>query len=306
MVLPGEYSQELQTHLANLAAKIDGEEDLLPHLERVPQYAQQLQGPLVHLRRRERRQILHWFSGERNRVVDLIAPAAAIFGISPSAVRRYVRSVERPTARSVESGADPFGIFLPDFEAAVRDALAQVGDPPSELDKANLQAILPNAVCEPKRWKPPGAPFSRSSQFPHSDVKLLRERIEEKRQNARQRVVWNNTEWRYTVECQTFEQLKHEFQSEAMASACWHNDCFRLEEKWLEDGELCTEAEALVRWVQDPRYYNHSQRDWDALVRWWDRIKSCSPQKRMRQLPDDERDKVKDALRSVLLVSETS
>ena len=34
--LPGEYSEELQTHLANLADKIDGEEDLLPHLERVP------------------------------------------------------------------------------------------------------------------------------------------------------------------------------------------------------------------------------------------------------------------------------
>ncbi len=119
-------------------------------------------------------------------------------------------------------------------------------------------------------------------------------------------MVWNNTEWRYTVECQTFGQLKHEFQSEAKASACWHSGCFALEGKCLEDGGLCTKAEALARWVQDPRYYNHSQRDWDALARWRDRIESCSPNKRVRELPDDEREKLKDALRAVLLVSETS
>ena len=119
-------------------------------------------------------------------------------------------------------------------------------------------------------------------------------------------MVWNKTESRYTVKYRTFQQLKHEFQSEAEASACWHNDCLGLEEKCLEDCELCTKAEALVQWVQDPRYYNHSQRDWHALVRWWCRMKSCSPNERVRELPGDERDKVKDALRAVLLVSETS
>ena len=71
---------------------------------------------------------------------------------------------------------------------------------------------------------------------------------------------------------------------------------------WYVEGDLCTKAAALALWDQDPRYYNAMRHDWHALGGWWHQIKSCSPAKRIRVMPDHERQKLKDALRRILSV----
>ncbi len=66
------------------------------------------------------------------------------------------------------------------------------------------------------------------------------------------------------------------------------------------DRNWCTRAEVLVLWAQDRRFYNETQHDWNALVRWWYQIPSCWPEKRYRVLPKDERKKLKDTLRRIM------
>ncbi len=201
------------------------------------EYARQLPATLPHLHKMPPGLILPWFQNERDRIVALIAPeegksAATILGVSLTQVRRYVRSVEKPSARKLEQGDDPFGIFMPDFEAALTDALEKTQEPPTEFDKQRLQAVIPKALWEPKPWKPAGEPFSRSSQFPNSEVKLLRKRMKEKLQKVRQRVIWDNSTRRYVAEYTTFEQLNDEFQKARNARRCWDEVCFELEEKY--------------------------------------------------------------------------
>ncbi len=69
---------------------------------------------------------------------------------------------------------------------------------------------------------------------------------------------------------------------------------------WYVDQAWRTKAEVLVLWGQDRRYYDKIRLDWNAHVRWWYQIASCSPEKRYRVLPEDERKKLKDTFRRIM------
>ncbi len=66
------YTHELQVHLADVAEKIDGDEDLLHDIERFPAYAAQLQATLKSLRARKQKFRMQCLSRERDRIKDLI------------------------------------------------------------------------------------------------------------------------------------------------------------------------------------------------------------------------------------------
>ena len=46
--------------------------------------------------------------------------------------------------------------------------------------------------------------------------------------------------------------------------------------------------------------YDKIRLDWNTLVRWWYQIPACWLEKRYRVLPEDERNKLKDALRRIM------
>ncbi len=158
---------------------------------------------------------------------------------------KYVRSVEKPTAQKVQQRREPWGFYTPDFEAALTTALAKMQDPPTQRDKQNLRAVMPQALRQPKVPRPKGAPKSRSSKFAPSEQKSTRKKIKQHMQNARRRVICANGICPIGTEYITLEQLKDEFKQARQATRSWDEcqdarnakrsrdqNCFDLEEKY--------------------------------------------------------------------------
>ncbi len=234
----GQYLPEVQIHLSEMTDKIEHVDDLLPNLVQIDGYARLLPETLAHLQTQKLREILPWLITQRNRIVALITPeagknAAEIFGLSKSQVLKYVRSVEKPTAQKVQERREPWGVYTPDLEAALATALAKMQDPPTQRDKQNLRAVMPQALRQPKVPRPKGAPKCRSSKFPPSEQKSTRKKIKQQMQNVRQRVICANGICPIGTEYITLEQLKDEFkQARQAAKRSWDQNCFGLEEKY--------------------------------------------------------------------------
>ena len=199
----------MQIYLSEMTDKIEHVDDLLPNLVQIDEYARLLPETLAHLQTPKQREILPWLMTQRKRIVALITPkgknAAEILGLSKSQVLKYVRSVEKPTAQKVQERREPWGVYTPDFEAALTTALAKMQDPPTQRDKQNLRAVMPQALRQPRVPRPKDAPKSRSSKFPPSEKKSTREKIKHKMQNVRQRVICANGIRPKGAECITLE-----------------------------------------------------------------------------------------------------
>ncbi len=101
------YTPDLINHLENWAKKTDGEQDLLHDLQGFPACAVQLQETLKVLRARTREFCMECLSSERNRIKDLIWPAASALKVPKRLPTRYVCSCDYATSLELAEKSRP-------------------------------------------------------------------------------------------------------------------------------------------------------------------------------------------------------
>ncbi len=223
-------------------------------------------------------------TAESVRLMKLLLPTVQPFDVSRKRLRRWLRSCLSATWYYLRDGNRITGIFTPEMQAAILDAVREYTNFPCDETLEKLRAQIPPTILEPPHCKPrdPNIPANNESQKAHK-------RILEKIQKARQRIRWSEDRDEWVAEFVTHAAL-HEEENAKEAEATWRDGCFDLACKEISEFPApVTKAEVFAAWA-NKRY------SWTDCARWWDQHRRSTVEP--RKVDEESRKRIRTQLKA--------